>query len=85
MRPQYDEGDVVILAPSSEARNGDLVIARLKEEAGDDVMFKIFQSTASGQRVVLSSYNPAYPALEFSRDDFRWIYPAQSVIKNLRK
>lgn len=85
MRPQYDEGDVVILTPSSEARNGDLVIARLKEEAGDDVMFKIFQSTGGGQRVVLSSYNPAYPPLEFSRDDFRWIYPAQSVIKTLRK
>ena len=85
MAPQYGEGDIVILYPSSEARTGDLVIARLTPEHGDDVMFKIFSTTQSGQRVVLSSYNPAFPPLEYKRDDFAWIYPAASVVKNLRK
>ena len=85
MSPQYTEGDIVILYPSSEARTGDLVIARLTPDHGDDVMFKIFSTTEAGRRVVLSSYNPAFPPLEYKRDDFAWIYPAASVVKNLMK
>ena len=85
MAPQYGEGDIVILYPSSEPRTGDLVIARLSPEHGDDVMFKIFSTTQAGRRVVLSSYNPAFPPLEYDRADFAWIYPAASVVKNLRK
>lgn len=85
MAPQYGEGDIVILYPSQEARNGDLVIARLTPAMGDDVMFKIFSTTQAGRKVVLSSYNPAFPALEYSREDFLWIYPAASVVKQLRR
>ena len=83
MRPPYDEGDIVILYPSSEPRNGDLVVARLSDDAGGDVMFKIF--TAQRGNITLSSYNPAYPPLTYSRSDFSWIYPAASVVKNLRR
>jgi SOS-response transcriptional repressor LexA len=83
MRPPYDEGDIVILYPSSEPRNGDLVIARLSESAGGDVMFKIY--SVAREQITLSSYNPAYPPMTFPREDFAWIYPAASVVKNLRK
>lgn len=85
MAPQYGEGDVVILYPSHEPRNGDLVIARLTPAQGEDVMFKIFNTTHGGRRIVLTSYNPAFPPLEYERTDFAWIYPAASVVKNLRK
>lgn len=85
MSPQYSEGDIVVLYPSHEPKNGDLVIARLGPAQGEDVMFKIFNTTQGGRRVVLSSYNPAFPPLEYTRDDFAWIYPAASVVKNLRK
>lgn len=85
MMPQYGEGDVVILYPSSEPRTGDLVIARLSEDNGSDVMFKIFSSQQNGTKVILSSYNPAYPPLDYLREDFSWIYPAASVVKQLRR
>ncbi len=85
MAPQYTEGDIVILYPSHEPKNGDLVIARLSPAHGDDVMFKIFNTTQAGRRIVLSSYNPAFPPLEYTRNDFAWIYPAASVVKNLRR
>lgn len=85
MSPQYGEGDIVVLYPSHEPRNGDLVIARLTPAQGEDVMFKIYSTTQGGRRVVLTSYNPAFPPLEYNRDDFAWIYPAASVVKNLRK
>jgi transcriptional regulator with XRE-family HTH domain len=83
MRPPYDEGDIVILYPSSLPHNGDLVIARLTDNAGGDVMFKIFSS--SRESITLSSYNPAYPPLIFNPSDFAWIYPAASIVKNLRR
>jgi transcriptional regulator with XRE-family HTH domain len=83
MAPKYEDGDVVILAPSKLPRNSNLVIARLSEERGGDVMFKIFSQSNDGHRVMLTSYNPAYPPLEYERKDFLWIYPAANVVKNL--
>lgn len=84
MAPQYTAGDVAILYPSIEAKNGDLVIARLTPDKGSDVMFKIFSSTRNGSNVTLSSYNPAFPAMTFDRGDFEWIYLVASVVKNLK-
>lgn len=84
MSPQYGEGDVVILYPSYAAKNGDLVIARLVEDKGSDVMFKIYNAMDNGRRVALTSYNPAFPPLDYSREDFAWIYPAASVVKQLK-
>lgn len=82
MSPRFQENDIAILYPSREPRAGNLVIARLRPECGDDVMFKLFQPTQSGRRVVLSSYNPAYPPIEHDRADFSWIYPVASVVQN---
>ncbi len=81
MAPIYTPGDVAIVNPSSKPRNGMVVIARLNDGHGADVMFKLFQ--ASGSKVVLSSYNPAYPPMEFSSDAFNWIYPVSQVSKRM--
>jgi len=85
MTPEFREGDMAVLYPGSTPRNGDVVIARLGEDQGGDVMFKLFNSRESGRRVILTSYNPAYPPLEYERGDFAWIYPVVSVMKTLRK
>lgn len=84
MSPQYAEGDTVILYPSVLPQNGDLVIARLKDDLGGDVMFKLFHSQKGGEKITLTSYNPLYPPLEYQRPDFAWIYPAASVVKRLK-
>lgn len=81
MAPIYTPGDVAIVNPSSKPRNGMVVIARLNDKHGADVMFKLFQ--ASGSKVVLSSYNPAYPPMEFAPDAFHWIYPVSQVSKRM--
>lgn len=85
MSPKYDEGDVVILYPSYPPVNGDLVVARLSDEAGSDVMFKVFHEDRAEKRVTLTSYNPAFPPLNFNRTDFAWIFPVAQVVTNLRK
>jgi phage repressor protein C with HTH and peptisase S24 domain len=76
---------VAILYPSFEPRNGELVISKLGEAAGGDVMFKVFHSREAGKRVVLTSYNPTFPPLEYMRDEFQWIYPVASVVKHFRR
>ena len=82
MTPRHEAGDVALVYPGSSPRNGDLVVAKLTEEEGGDVMFKLWQ--VSGDRVTLSSYNPAYPPMTFLRRAFAWVYPVAAVTKVLR-
>jgi SOS-response transcriptional repressor LexA len=83
MSPIYTPGDVALVYPNHAPRNGDLVIAVLDDDHGADVMFKIY--SPSGQRVTLSSYNPAYPPMEFPRSAFRSLFPVVAVTKVLRR
>jgi SOS-response transcriptional repressor LexA len=85
MAPQYGEGDLAVVYPSLAPRNNDLVISKLRDEAGGDVFFKIFSTRDSGRRVVLTSYNPAYPPVDYARDEFEWLYPVVAVTKLLRR
>lgn len=78
MSPVFSAGDVAVIHPSKTPRNGGVVIARLNE---GDVMMKLYQST--GERITLSSYNPAFPPMTFNRRDFVWIYSVASVTKVL--
>ncbi|WP_397379690.1 helix-turn-helix domain-containing protein [Prosthecobacter sp.] len=81
MVPDFRPGDTAIIYPSTEPRNGTVVIARLNEDNGGDVMLKLYQK--AGNSVTLSSYNPAYPPMTFPRDAFLWIYPVASVTRVL--
>lgn len=82
MEPEIKEGDVAVVCPSWQPRNGDEVICRTVH---GDVMCKIFQTKFNGQFVILSSYNPAYPPVELSAEEIEWIYPVQSVQKTRRR
>lgn len=75
MEPRYYPGDVVLAYPSSKPHNGDVVIARLDEKEGGGVVFKMHTSRDSGERIILSSFNPAYPTLEMPRRNILWMYP----------
>ncbi len=85
MAPKFDEGDVVIVYPSLVPRNGDLVICRLDNSVGGDVLFKLYSTRDNGRTIVLSSYNAAYPPVDFDRANLLWIYPVVSVMKTLRR
>jgi len=81
MIPRIEPGDVALIYPSKPPKNGCVVIARLNEDNGGDVMVKLYQ--ANGERVTLSSYNPAYPPMQYSRADFAWIYPVAKITKDM--
>lgn len=81
MQPIVSEGDVILVYPTHQPRNGDLVLARLTDDAGGDVMCKVYSAKDAGRKVILTSYNPVHPPLEFGREELRWVYPVAQVTK----
>lgn len=82
MQPRFEPGDIAVIYPSKAPRNGGVVIAKLLEEEGGDVMFKLYSGGQKDQ-VTLSSYNSAYPPMTWPRSAFAWIYPVAQVTKVL--
>src|ERR1700733_13935870 len=80
MEPKFTSGDIAILMPNVEPRNGCLVVCKLKNEG---VFFKLFHQSSDGKMFRLSSYNPVYPVMECHKEDFVWIYPVCQVTKNV--
>jgi len=80
MEPKYSAGDIAILMPNVEPRNGCLVVCKLKNEG---VFFKLFHQANDGKLFRLSSYNSVYPVMECKKEDFVWIYPVAQVTKNV--
>jgi SOS-response transcriptional repressor LexA len=82
MEPKFSDGDIAILLPSIAPTNGDIVVANLKDEG---VVCKIMHVQLDKSLIVLSSYNPAYPPMERHRDQFNWMFPVSSIMKQLRR
>jgi len=82
MEPKFSDGDIAIVAPGVAATNGDVVVANLKNEG---VLCKIMQVKLDPSLLVLSSYNPAHAPIERHRDQFNWMFPVASVVKQLRR
>ncbi len=80
MEPKYNAGDIAILMPNVEPRNGCLVVCKLKNEG---VFFKLFHQSSDNQLFRLSSYNPVYPVMGCRKEDFVWIYPVYQITKNV--
>ena len=81
MEPDFRAGDRVVFAPNSEPRNGDFVVARLKENMG--VLFKQFRRTGpEGRLIRLESLNINYTTQEHAVESFHFIYP---VVGQFRK
>ena len=85
MQPQHIDGELAIVYPSEPPHVGDRVLARLQDGNGGTVLFRIFNVQDRGQQIVLSSPNPAYPALRYRREDFAWIHPVAATLRQLRE
>ena len=82
MEPKFSDGDIALLLPGSMPTNGEIVLANLKNQG---VLCKIMHVQLDKNLVKLSSYNPAYPPTEYHRQEFHWIFPVASIIKQLRR
>lgn len=82
MEPRFSDGDLAVLLPGIAATNGETVVANLKNQG---LLCKIMHVQLDKNLIKLSSYNPAYPPTEYHRDEFHWIYPVATIIKQLRR
>jgi SOS-response transcriptional repressor LexA len=82
MEPKFSDGDIAVLLPGTPPINGDIVVAHIKDQGA---VCKIMHVQLDKHLITLSSYNPAYPPMEYHRDDFHWIFPAASVVKTLQR
>jgi SOS-response transcriptional repressor LexA len=83
MENKFFAGDRVVFAPNLEPRNGDAVLAKMNDGR---VFFKWFHRTGhEGMKIKLSSENPNYGPMEYTREDLQFIYPAWEVKRMLRR
>jgi SOS-response transcriptional repressor LexA len=82
MEPKFSDSDIAILLPGTAPTNGDTVVANLKNHG---VLCKIMHVQLDKNLVQLSSYNPAYPPTAYHRDEFHWIFPVVTIIRQLRR
>jgi SOS-response transcriptional repressor LexA len=82
MEPKFSDGDIAILLPGTAATNGEVVVANIKDQG---MLCKIMHVQLDKNIITLSSYNPAYPPMEYHRDDFNWMFPVATVVKQLQR
>jgi SOS-response transcriptional repressor LexA len=82
MEPKFFPGDIAVLMPTRQPRNGSLVVARLEHEG---VVFKVF--TARGQlplRVCcFTSYNSVFQPIEVPESSVIWNYPVYQIVRQV--
>jgi SOS-response transcriptional repressor LexA len=82
MEPKFFPGDIAVLMPTHQPRNGSLVVARLADEG---VVFKVF--TARNHSPVrtcsFTSYNPVFQPLEVVESNVVWNFPVYQIIRQV--
>lgn len=84
MDPEYQEGDRIVVAPNAEARNRDVVVARLMEE-GSAMLKRFYRTGPEGKTIRLESTNPNYSPIIRERSEFRFIYPVVDMRRKPRR
>jgi repressor LexA len=77
MSPRIEDGDVVIVSPQAEARNGDICVVRVE---GEDTLKKV---KFEGNYVHLIPLNPDYEPVTVRRKDVNFVWKVVKLIKEL--
>jgi phage repressor protein C with HTH and peptisase S24 domain len=82
MEPKYLHGDIAVLMPTHQPRNGNLVVARLENEG---IVFKVFTAREQSPVRVCSftSYNSVFQPIEVPESSVLWNYPVYQIIRQV--
>jgi phage repressor protein C with HTH and peptisase S24 domain len=69
MQPVYRQGDIIIVSPNANIRQGDRVVVRTKR---GEVMAKILQRQTS-ELIELASFNPNHELKSIATENVVWI------------
>jgi SOS-response transcriptional repressor LexA len=82
MEPRFVAGDIAVLMPGQQPRNGSVVVARLENEG---IVFKVF--TAKNQLPVrtcsFTSYNPVFQPIEVLESSIVWNFPVYQIVRQV--
>jgi repressor LexA len=77
MSPRIEDGDVVVVSPSAEVRNGDIAVARVD---GEDTLKRV---KFEGSYVHLIPLNPEFEPVTVKKKDVNFVWKVVKVIKEL--
>lgn len=77
MSPKIEDGDIVVVSPRREVRNGDICVVRVNDE---DVLKKVKFDTT---HIHLIPLNPEFEPVSVKKKDVVFIWKVVKVIKNL--
>lgn len=77
MSPRIENGDVVVISPAQEVRNGDIAVARVD---GEDTLKKI---KFEGNYVHLIPLNPEFEPMTVKKKDVNFVWKVVKLIKEL--
>lgn len=77
MSPRIEDGDVVVVSPKEEARNGDICVVRVNEE---DTLKKV---KFEGSYVHLIPLNPEFEPVTVKKRDVNFVWKVVKLIKEL--
>lgn len=82
MEPKYFHGDIAVLMPTHQPRNGSLVVARLEQEG---IVFKVFTVRAQSPVRICSftSYNHVYQPIEVPESSVIWSFPVYQIVRQV--
>jgi SOS-response transcriptional repressor LexA len=82
MEPKFFPGDIAVLMPTRQPRNGSLVVARLEHEG---VVFKVFTAREQLPMKVccFTSYNPVFQPIEVPESSVIWNYPVYQTVRQV--
>jgi len=77
MSPRIEDGDIVIVSPQQEARNGDICVIRVD---GEDTLKKV---KFEGSYIHLVPLNPDFEPVTVKRKDVDFVWKVVKLIKEL--
>lgn len=82
MEPKFFPGDIAVLMPTRQPRNGSLVVARLDREG---VVFKVFTARDNSpiRSCFFTSYNPVFQPIEVLESSIIWNYPVYQIVRQV--
>ena len=82
MEPKIFPGDIAVLMPTHQPRNGSLVVARLENEG---VVFQVFtaREQTSLRTCCFTSYNAVFQPIEVPESSVLWNFPVYQIVRQV--
>lgn len=82
MEPRFVAGDIAVLMPGQQPRNGSVVVARLENEG---IVFKVFtaRNQSPTRTCTFTSYNPVFQPIEVLESSIVWNFPVYQIVRQV--